>query len=254
MKLSTLLRRLGLARLAKRAGVTPATVRRWVLHGPSSRGQDALDRIATRLRAAKKGQKTRAKRTAFRATLPIPASPDLVINRPGLGTFSDPTDLVPSRPPVETEQQLRREAMREGYALGGGIDTDSHYGESTWITVGEPLVNVDMDFVGDTVVNVWQQSGRQYVQARFLFFRYIPFNPLYRGEMLAKQGKWHPWWTSTAIAATMLTIASGFLEVAFDEALRSAESRLIWLEGYLVRSFDLKPDAPRDWRERALRQ
>lgn len=237
MKLVSLLRLLGLRELARRAGVAEATIRRWQRSGPSSRGQDILDAIAARRRAAQKAVRTKKKRTAFRATLPVPVGPLSIQTVEYRHDFDDPTDLVPNRPPVETKAALRRVASREGHDLGGGIDTDYNYGESVWLTIGQPLVEVDLDWVGDTVVQIWQQSSRTWVQVQYLFFRYIPFNPLYRGEMLAKQGKWHEWWASMPGVATMTAFSAAF-PPTFEAPLQSAESRLIWLEGCKVRTYE----------------
>ena len=85
---------------------------------------------------------------------------------------------------------------------------------------------------------------------QYLFFRYIPFNPIYRGEMLSKQGKWHEWWASMEGVATMRDFEGAFGRT-FVEPLRSAESRLIWLEGYKVRTYE-KRNTP-GWRDRELR-
>lgn len=251
MKLSTLLRLLGLAELARRAGVSPATVRRWQRTGPSAVGQETLDRVAARRRAAQKAVRTRKKRTAFRATLPVPVDPVLSTSNRLQGEFEDPAELVHNRPPVETKAELRRVAAREGHDLGGKINTDASYGESVWVAVGQALVEVDLDSIGDTIVQIWHQSDRTWVQVQYLFFRYIPFNPLYRGEMIAKQGKWHEWWAAMEGVASMRSFETYFHKT-FTEPLLSAESRLIWLEGYKVRTYEKRDNKP-DWRDREIR-
>jgi hypothetical protein len=257
VKLSTLLRRLGLAELARRAGVSPATIRRWLRHGPSASGQDILGGIAARHRRSVKSHKTRVahQREAFRDRLPVPVSPDLKPHRPTLGQFDDPMDLVPDRPPVETEAQLHRDAAREGHDIEGDINTDTYEGSSHWVTVGAPVVEVDQQYVIDTAMDFQRQAGHTWLQVVFLFYRYIPFNPLYKGEALIEkwQGKWKPWWESTAILDSEYGITDGVTR-CMDLARFSAESRLIWFEGFKVRTMNMKPDAPKDWRDRELRR
>jgi hypothetical protein len=78
-------------------------------------------------------------------------------------------------------------------------------------------------------------------QVRFLIFRYIPKNPLYRGEMVSKQGTWADWWTSTATFGDGKSLEDG-VEVALARALQASASRVIWLEAMNIRSFNHKED------------
>lgn len=242
MKLSTLVRLLGLVQVAKRAGVTPATIRRWLRHGPSDRGKVALKQVAKRRRRAQKAAKTRTRQVEYRSQLPIPVTPVLDLHDPNEGDFEDPTDLLPKRRPIETAAQLRDEMQREGHDLSDTVNTEMYAGEREWFTVGQPLVNVPLQSIIESISDVWHSSGRRWVVARFLFFRYIPFNPLYRGEMLKDQGKWKPWWTSTLSMATELSIKNN-VGYSMGVAYEAAQSRLIWFEGYRVDTFDLKQGA-----------
>jgi transcriptional regulator with XRE-family HTH domain len=256
VKLSTLLRLLGLTELARRAGVAPSTIRRWERHGPSLRGQDVLAGIAARRRRSVKGAKTRKRkeREAFRDRLPVPVSPDLKPHRPGLGQFDDPSVLVPDQPPIETEEELRRKARRGGHDIEGEIDTETWAGETYWVTVEQPALEIDFQWVLDTVQDFQQQAARRWVQVVFMFFRFVPFNPLYKGDEIERfQGKWKQFWLSTEIVETEYELSEGILK-CISEAHFAAENRMIWLQGYKVRTMNMKPDAPTDWRNREIRR
>lgn len=242
--LTVLLEALGLKELARRAGVSPGTLKRWQRSGPSARGLDVLAGILSRRERSKRAAQTRTakKRQDFQNRLPMPATPYRSFNRPSSGELT-PEQMLPNEPPVKTARDLKSYRAAEGHDGIGEIDTLRNFGESVWIAVGAPLVDADVDHLADQAISIWQQSERAWIHIVFLLFRYIPFNPLYRGEMISKQGKWDAFWTQTPLAATLDSIANG-IESALEVARVSAHSRLIWLEGAKVRVFDRKERTP----------
>lgn len=286
MSLKSLLRQLGLSRLAARLGVTPATVRRWLRHGASEKGRERLAEIAKRSQAAARRRRakeaaaheaaqqvqeaaerrsraaqaaaaTRRKRRAaqeaaearraVRDRFPVPVFPVLDLQRPTLGNFEDPSVLVPDARPIETREELREEMRREGHDLGRRLDNEQYFGEKKWENVGKPIVEVPESYVFDTAMKVWHNSIRRWIVIKMLFFRYIPFNPLYRGELLENNGKWRPWWTSTMLVATPSALSNN-LHFSMAPAYESAQSRLIWFEGFRVDTFDFKTNEPKQSR------
>lgn len=163
-------------------------------------------------------------------------------------------DLVPDKPPAETEEELDRISRRGGHDIGGSINTDTYEGESFWFGVDKPVVEMERTEVSDLVWQVMGQSTRRWTQVIFLFFRFIPFNPLYKGDELERfQGKWKSWWWATKVVETEYELHRG-IDRALSEAGFAAESRMIWCKGFKVRTMNIKPDAPKDWRDRELRQ
>ncbi len=262
MNLVTLVARLGLAEVARRVGVSPATVKLWLRQGPSARGREKLIAVTRRHVAGRKGYETRQRRATFHGSLPLPPEPfarfdrklwigpkeDEYLNEnygrgiPSSGELSD-EQLLPQKPPVETKADLNRARKRAGYTGGKVVNTDRYYGESEWVTIGKPMLEVDVAGMARNVSSAWKISRRVWCQVRFLIFRYIPFNPLYKGEMVNRQGTWADWWTSTELFGDQQSLENG-VEVAMTRALQAAASRVIWLEAMNIRTFDDKEDLP----------
>lgn len=245
MTLAGLVGRLGLAEVARRAGVSVATLQRWMRHGPSAKGLATLSRIAARHEGSRWAAVTRKKRAAFPGSLPLPPESYVVISpvpRPSSGFLSE-AEVLPNEPPVKTRADLSRVRKSAGYSGARRINTNEYVGESQWITIGKPILEVDVEGLGRQVAEAWRYSRRTWVQAIFLMFRYIPFNSTYKGEMVNKQGRWFDWWTSTAIHGDDQTIRNA-VEVALGGAVAAGYNRVIWIEAMNIRTFDHKADLP----------
>jgi len=235
MTLAQLIARLGLEEVARRIGVTPKTLRGWLRKGPSRSGFEALARVAARHLRSVKASRTRKRHTSFRESIAMPARPFEVINDERTGTLG-PEQIKPVERPLSDVVGVYSEGVTE-------LDTDRYRGEVHTFTVGQPATEVDAEGLANTAVRVWQDSGRTFARTIFLFFRFIPFNPLYKGEMIRKQGKWFDWWDSTKPWGTINSIHQSVLNV-MEDAQRAAESRIIWVEQMQVHVFDDKEDLP----------
>jgi len=242
MTLAELVARVGLAEVARRVGVRPDTVTRWLRTSVSSRYTKTIAGIIARHLASRRGVETRQKRAKFRAALPMPPEPYREKYRPTLGNLT-PDQVLPRKPPIETEAQLQAARIRGGHEGDNTIDTDLYFGESTWMPVGAPVLEVDFAGLADQVIAFWQASARNWCRVIFMFFRYIPFNPLYRGELAAKAGKWFDWWSSTHVNGSLQSIYSD-MENVWTDARDAAYQRMIWLEAIKVSVFDNKGDLP----------
>ena len=263
MNLSELIARLGLAVVARRLKVKPATVRRWEKHGPSASGLVKVEKVIRRHLASKKASQRRRSREEFRAGLQMPPEPTQKIGDQTSGELSR-DEVLPKKRPVETERELKRIRVRAGYDGEEIINTNRYIGESVWLHIGEPVLEVDISELIENVISIWRQSDRTWCHVIFLSFRFFPFNPLYRGEMLKKQGTWEDIWRSTQTWSTERDIRNN-IQAVFDGYLNrrgenvqglllEAQSRMIWLESVKVRTFDDKEDLPayRDIMEQQL--
>lgn len=228
MTLEELVARLGLSVVARRVGVSTATLRRWLRDGPSLAGVDRLRVVTRRHLGSKKAAQTRAAK--FRTRLPLPVNPAVDLNNPiGSGNLSV-EDVLPTHKP----------RTKPTHVFDGSVysyETDRYSGWNNWVTVGKPLVDVDNEMLFNEVLSIWQRSSEMFVFVEFLFFRYIPFNPIYKGEMLAKQGRWFEFTTQSPVRATQAEVIAG-IEEAVDNARIAAEYRLIWLEAINVKTID----------------
>jgi hypothetical protein len=121
------------------------------------------------------------------------------------------------------------------------FETRNYLGKSHWITISQPVVDVDDDTVIDLTAQVWQDSGYAMVWVEFYFLRYIPHNPLYRGAMIHKQGRWVDRFALTKVHSRLLGPGpnlSADITKRMDAARKEAASRLIWLEAIDVRTID----------------
>lgn len=235
MSLAQLVALLGLDEVARRAGISPGTLKRWLRRGPSAAGARILSGIARRHLASKKSAATKKRRRSFRDRVPMPDRPNQTINDERTPDLT-PEQVKPGEPPVAAGAGVYEEGRER-------LETERYIGEVHTFTVGLPAVEVDGDGLADTVVRVWQQSGRTFARTIFLFFRFIPFNPLYKGEMIRKQGTWQDWWNSTPALGSMQSIAQSVLN-CIEDAQRAAETRVIWIEQMQVHVFDDREDLP----------
>jgi hypothetical protein len=238
--LEGLLAALGWRELARRTGVTIATIKRWHRLGPTGRGLEALERVARRRVAGLKGIETKGRRKQWRDLLSPPELPYRRLHKPSSGLL-DPDVVLPTRSPVETAKMLNRARKDQGFDANGPLDSDIYDGESTWIHIGVPIVNLDMNWLQDQIVRIWQNSDRTWVYVIFLLFRYVPFNPAYKGvaELERLQGKWLPFAAQTdSLGKRGLFNVSRVVEQALAKSIDASKSRMIWLEGADVKTFE----------------
>lgn len=218
MSFELLVARLGLAEVARRAGVSQATVKRWLREGPSQKGAKALAGILRRHSASTKAAEGRRRRMQERVGAQVPPATELT-----------PEQVLPPRAASESREvkRIKQREKTEGGVVP--IDSEVNIGEETWVTIGRDINDLDNSEVVDSVVSIWQDSGRDYVSVRFFFLRFIPFNPLYKGELAKKAGKWVDFWWRTQAASAKDTITR-YVEGYLDLARKKGESRVIFLE------------------------
>lgn len=235
MSLRELVDRLGLAEVARRAGVSPATVQRWMARGPSAAGAATLAGIIKRHLAAKKGRAGQKKARDFRDALALPP----------MGGDLPPDEVKPPHPPPAPEE------TRDRFDLV----TDRYVGEVHVITVGQPALEVDWENLASFAARIFINSKRSYVRARFLFFRYITPTSLGKGSLIHKRGKWAEFWASTQVHSSTLGEASSFRNAVAtimdvrgegrEETLRDvAQRRILFLEQVHVHTFDDNENEP----------
>lgn len=239
MTLEELIARLGLAEVARRLHVSVATLKRWVRNGPSASGAAAVSRVVGRHLASRKAAQSRRDGEAFRDSLEEPEESEL-----------EPEQVLPKKPPNksrEVQATKRAEGIRAGRTA---IDSEFNEGEAEWVTVGQSVLEVDIPELIRVAWGIYVDSGRDYVSVKFLFFRYIPFNPLYRGELVKKQGTWVEQWISTKAVSGTMTDASRsplarYIEYYMERAQEWAQTRIIFLEMIGVSTFDRKKEMPK---------
>lgn len=227
MTLSQLVERLGRVELARRAGVTPATVGRWLSKGPSRAGAEIIRAVLRRHETSTKAAATRRRSAQASTGIEVPQESELPSEK-----------VLPTKLPGDA-REVKAAKRAEGIGAGTKQQIDSIYniGDIEWFTIGRPVSDVSESEIADLAVKAWQDSGRDYVQVKFLFFRYIPFNPLYRGELIKKQGTWVEWWAQTNAQSAINSITRN-IEYVMDLSYKAAETRVIFLEMIGVATFD----------------
>lgn len=218
--LSTLLERLSATKLAKRLGVKPSTIARWIRNGVSERYAPIVDLAFRRHESARKGRRTYVERR-----IPIPTK-----RKPG-----DPAglDITPRSLPPRSQPKLE------------SIDSKRYIGEREFFPLEKPAAEVTVGEVYDLALAQLERSRRDFVWVKFYFVRYIPFNRLYDGPMTAKQGIWEPIFVTTHVVAEAgigRLGAQDLLENAIgiwvEKAHAWAETRVIWCAGFEVWTAD----------------
>lgn len=218
MTLAELVARLGLAEVARRIGATPRTIRNWLRSGvpDGSPLRPKLNALARRIIADEKRKHKR-----FTDKVPHPPSSEL-----------PPEQVKPQLPPTKAVEES------EGL-LGSGVadlSTDRYHGETHTFNIDSAVLLVDADEIAAKVVRLWKRRKLTFCRVFFLFVRYIPFNPLYKGELVKLQGQWVNRWASTEAWSTEDPIrksVSRVIRVAQGEAQR----RVIWFYQYQVHLF-----------------
>lgn len=231
MTFFALVARIGLAKFAARLGVKISTVKRWLSEGePSFRYQPLVAEVARRHLTSVKAAATRRKKQQETLSHLFPEESELT-----------PEQALPSRLPGQTAEG-RKEIKREGIPgdeTTVAIESSRNIGFTFWKTIGKPAWELVVSELTRIAVSVWQQSGLDYVAVKFLFFRYIPFNPIYTGEMIRKQGHWVEAWMSTK-AVSSATRLGDYIKGVVDEVKLSIENlpRIVFLESMGVSVFN----------------
>ena len=221
MNLADLISRLGASEVARRLGVSTRTIRRWRRRGvPGARQSDVASTIARHL-GSRKAWQTRL--AAMRDQFPTPPAPVEDLLDPG----SEPLDEVrPTKTPEEaglTRYIGTRDRIESTRWVGTGytIPVDQGAGDVNWGTLWEE------------VLAAWDGTGQPFGRIIVHGFKYVPFNPIYTGAMIAKQGTW-----DARIYSTNYQRLSGPLEGEFmalaDIYTEMAESRVAWIDSITV--------------------
>jgi len=224
--LQDLVARLGIAELARRAGVTPATLKKWLMHGPSARGAGVLATVLRRHETSTKAAVTRRRHAQEATGISVPPESELPAGQ-----------VLPIRTPTGREKKAAFRAEDLGTATKQPIDSIYTVGDIEWVTIGKPVDEVTVNEIVDIAWRIYQDSRRDFIQCKFLFFRYIPFNPLYRGELARKQGTWVEWWAQTKALETLNAFTNN-VDYIMDFSYKAAETRVIFLEMIGVLTFD----------------
>lgn len=228
MTFAVLVARLGLNEAAHRFGVSAKTLRRWLREGePSFRYQPIVAGVLKRhLRSAKAAETRRVK-----------AQASLGIEPPAESELPD-ADVLPSKLPSDSKA-YRDIERKEGVEPGSvqEIESTRNEGQIHWVHIGDDVRSVSAEDLLGIVLDIWRPSQRHYMQVKFLFFRYIPFNPLYRGGLAKLQGSWVEWWAQTGAWSAEYSMRNN-IEGILEYALLAAETRIIYLETIGVSVFD----------------
>jgi hypothetical protein len=225
LSLQELIAHLGLDEVARRAGVTAATLRRWLSRGIPPRAADALAGIIRRHLAGIKGAETRRKAQEFRDSITAPPNTELPDNK--------------VKPPAPPESVSITEDGTSPY------DTDRYTGEVHVLTLGQPVHEVDFDALGSYVRRIFVHSRRHYIQVRFLLFRYVTPGSPGKGGLATQRGKWSEFWASTHVHGSeegieneVATMSQEGPEVGHESLEALANRRIIWLEQVHIHTFD----------------
>lgn len=223
------LSRVGNKAAAKRLNVTVRTVQRWKRQGVSARSTERVEKIVRRSTAAKKAAITR--RASAQRSTGLEAPPE--------SELSD-EEVLPARLPGNREKDAAYKS--EGSTVESGwesIETRYSVGWVRWVTIGKSILDVSVDELYDVAIESWHKirPPREYVAVKLLLFRYIPFNPIYKGEMVKKQGTWVEKWVSSKAVSTSRRLKD-YIEGMLEYTQRWAETRIIFLESMGVQMFD----------------
>lgn len=236
MTLLDLIAAIGERELARRLGIKVKTLKDWIRKGTPRTRVDDLNKLIARRQRSLKSAATRRADKEFAKALPAP---------PEVG--AKPLDEELPVTALEAVTPKRRPPKFEASAEVTTLVSDYNIGEEHWFTVNKSALDVDLDELIDAAVRVFQDSNRDFASVRFLLFRYIAKGSL--RASLDKWGTWQDWWINTEVAtaaykfvaeATPRDIGRRMLEY-WNIVIDAAKSRVIWLSGFGVTTFDRKP-------------
>lgn len=259
--------RVGLEEVARRSGVSGATVKRWLQRGVSGKGSRAVEDSLRRSARSRKAAETRRLQaelanargfTLPRAPEDHPLSPD------GL----DAHELTPRRLPTTERQDLRDRLRRLGRATVG--ESESHVWRRESYAVNENYIDVrdrgGIEAIAEHAIQRFRSAAREgYEWFHFYaqLIRFIPENPAYTGALARKAGKWAPdtinvgstnVYRGTELAEPPGGVA-GAIYHAFEYSSKTlgyagsiedvSHSRTIWFLFYTLEFFTRRPEP--DW-------
>jgi hypothetical protein len=223
----TLVKRYGIKAIAGRLGLTESTIKRWLRRGVSTTGKGSVKKLVKRIKAAKKSAKTRKYIDSIARNLIPPPSPVADLKDEDEGLLLTDEQVLPTRPPIKGVQKPGLYKIKS---------TSYSRGETRWIKISQQIP-VNHEEITNLAGDIFKQSGRQYCSVKLLFFRYIPFNPLYTGAMLKLAGTWVDQYVSTYAASAPLTVGRYTSEL-LSQAEGWSENRVIFLDSIGVSTFD----------------
>lgn len=237
MTLRGLIKRLGLAEVASRAGVTSRTVRRWLAEGVTSSGRQSVRSVAARRERSLKAAETRREnqRKAERAAARR-ARDEFQERAAEAAEVEKP--LAPRKGP---SVRRTRDYLEPGYRE---LDTFRYTGSIVTYTIGKILDQIAFGAIVEMVLSAWHVAKSSFVRATFLFFRFVSPRQItnYRGRAIPRDGRWVDWWASTKVQASDAGIASNIETVLSDARDETAGNQVVWLEQVQVNMYDFKED------------
>ena len=210
MNLQDLVERLGREVVARRLGVTPGTIRRWENKGPSARRRGDVQGVIDRHLRSRRAYQTRLRHLQER----FPEPPKAEI------------EARPVKTPVEVKVTAPTRTVIESPRWSGRVFN---------IPVEEEASEVDWDSVLERAIDAWDRSAQPFGRFVVQAYRYIPFNPLYSGPLVTKQGEWVPEFTSTNYQAVTIPLEAEF-RVLTDIYADIASTRIIWVQSVEMES------------------
>ena len=225
-KLDQLVKTTSAKATAKRFGVTEKTVKRWQRQGVPKTRKAEFERAIKRRKRSLKAAETR--RDKFRASVGRPEDSELSTKR-----------VVPGAPPKSPFKEYER--------IESEYFTTRYKVQDVWIPIKKGFHAITSDQIASLAQTVFENTSNEYARVIFLAYRFIPFNPAYRGAMAKKQGQWVSAFVSTSVQRTMTSLAGDIDKVFWGgtrtpgmmNSLKGASKRVIWLEAINVQTMDL---------------
>lgn len=226
LTLSELASRIGIAKLAKRLGVTERTAKAWVKSGPSKRYADDVRRYLVKAEGGYKAAESRRERLAER----FPTPPEFDEGETSEGI--EPEDVLPRVAP-ETSLEVKR--IRKKLFVSGEREpysTIRFEGFTQWFDVNERAADVELQAIIDSVLYIMDSQTESWVYIHFLFYRYIAFNDNYKDSLyISSQGKWIEWSYKTPARSSSANIAQAIQNIFDGYEKRGADGKLKHVEG-----------------------
>lgn len=245
---------LGYEKLSKKLGVTPRTVKSWEKSGVSSKKRDLLAAVLVKVEASRQRNETR------RTRLEIPLPPDWSYTEQKPGEFRPALTEEQARPVKAPRLYRYKQALRP-------FRSRTLIGTKQWVGVQKYVHDLEIEALISTAQYAHEMSGMYYVYVKFIFYRYIPFNPGYKGDavLVSQQGTWQPWGgvphrsdmsVARDLRENILRVFRGREKIVKDEIGRPrmgnvmgvdelAQRRFVWLAAMEIVCADSNPYKPK---------
>lgn len=230
--LRILVEELGLEEVARRLGVVPKTIRRWLQLDEVPRNARAkLTTVFENFLRAKKTAETKAEREAFRDSLKTPPlselPPELVLpNAP-----PDPLEAHGRLPLgvtfLEHENYYSRVSTFEPPSREDAPERESEK--------GIPFDEVDFEDIAQQVITTVRENLDDYPYWRvvFIYFQFFADNPAYKGELVPLRATYKSFVTSTETWELLESVRE-VIDRANRKVIISSKKRFKWLYQYQV--------------------